>query len=146
MEVLETSELTYLTSNDIENISVFKGPSAAIFGSKGGNGAIIITLRKSINRESSKQSSMACVYPLGYQKPSEFYVPKYDVDSVYKDSKPDLRTTIYWNPSLFTDKMGNITTKFPTADKENDYTVILEGVSETGDIYRYTGYIRRKNK
>jgi len=146
IEVMETSELTYLTSNDVENISVFKGPSAAIFGAKGGNGAIIIMLRKSINLESPKQISIACVYPLGYQKPSEFYVPKYDVDSVYKDSKPDLRTTIYWNPSLFTDSMGNITTGFPTADKDNEYKITLEGISESGEIYHYIGNIQRKNK
>ncbi|MDD4923186.1 MAG: hypothetical protein PHS30_12035, partial [Bacteroidales bacterium] len=113
---------------------------------RGGNGVISIKLRKGGNLKTTLQPSLAKIMPLGYQKPYEFYVPKYDVDSVYRDSKPDLRTTIFWNPSLSTDNKGNISTKFPTADKDYDYDVTLEGISEKGEIYRYTGTIRRKNR
>jgi len=146
METNDATELTYLTSNDVENILVFKGLSAAIFGSRGANGVIAVSLRKGAHIKSSKQFSLACVYPLGYQKPSQFYVPKYEVDSIYRDSKPDLRTTVYWNPSLTSDRPGHITARFPTADRENDYTVTLEGVLNDGEICRFTGNLRRKNK
>lgn len=146
METEDATELTYLTSNDVENISVFKGSSAALFGSRGGNGVIAISLRKGVNAQRSRQISLACIYPLGYQKPSQFYVPKYEVDSVYRDGKPDLRTTVYWNPSLTSDRPGHITARFPTADRDNDYTVTLEGISKDGEICRFTGHIRRKNK
>ncbi|MDD4921182.1 MAG: TonB-dependent receptor plug domain-containing protein [Bacteroidales bacterium] len=134
-----------LTSDDIESILVFKGVNAAMFGAEIEGGAIAITLRKGASRKTIQKANIAKVTPLGYQKPYEFYVPKYDVDSVYRDSKPDLRTTIFWKPSLSTDNMGNFSTEFPTADKDYDYDVTLEGISEKGEIYRYTGTIRRKN-
>ena len=146
METEDLSELSYLTTNDISDISVFKGANAAIFGSRGGNGVISITLKKGIQLKAITPPSMAVIKPLGYQKSAEFYVPKYEVDSILKDRNPDLRTTIYWNPSLSTDKNGMITTTFPTADKANDYTVTMEGVSKSGEIYRYVGIIRRKKE
>lgn len=146
METEDLSELSYLTSNDISDLAVFKGANAAIFGSKGGNGVITISLKKGVQLKAITPPSMAVIKPFGYQKSAQFYVPKYEVDSILKNSNPDLRTTIYWNPSLSTDKNGLITTKFPTADKPNDYTVTMEGISKSGEIYRYVGIIRRKKE
>lgn len=85
------------------------------------------------------------IKPLGYQKHTEFYVPKYDVDSVLTNLKSDLRTTIHWNPNLVADSTGNIHVQFYTADKENNYSIILEGTINEGEICRYTGYIRRES-
>ena len=146
MEEPDLSQLSYLTTNDISDISVFKGANAAIFGSRGGNGVITITLKTGVQLKAITPPSMAVIKPLGFQKSAQFYVPKYEVDSILKNINPDLRTTIYWNPSLSTDKNGIITTKFPTADKANDYTVTMEGISKTGEIYRYVGIIRRKKE
>ena len=144
IETTEIQDLTYLTTNDIESISVFKGADATIFGSKGGNGAVTITLRKGASIQHIPPSSLALIKPLGYQKPTEFYVPKYDVDSVLQSTKPDLRTTIYWNPKLVGDSAGNVSVKFFTADKASDYTVVFEGVTNKGEICRYKGNIRRE--
>lgn len=143
VEAQGIEDITYLTANDVENISVFKGPDAAIFGIRGGNGVIALTLKKGVILKAATPVSLAGIMPLGYQKPAEFYVPKYDVDSVRLSTKPDLRTTIYWNPKLITDKNGNIHVRFFTADKANDYSVVLEGITGEGEICRYTGKIKR---
>lgn len=137
-------DISYLNSFDIENISVFKGANAAIFGSRGGNGAIAIYLKKGVQNRNLQPISFASIMPLGYQKPVEFYIPKYETDSNKNDVKPDLRTTIYWNPSLISDENGNYDVKFWTADKNNNYTVILEGVGENGEIVRFKSTIRRE--
>ncbi len=141
-------EISYLTANDIAEISVFKGASAAIFGSRGGNGAIAITLRYGADRTSvtPTSSSIAHIAPLGYQKPTQFYVPKYEVDSVRLGTTPDLRTTIYWNPALSSDSTGIVHVKFFTADKANDYSVVLEGITNSGEICRYEGILKREDK
>ncbi|MFZ4456217.1 MAG: TonB-dependent receptor plug domain-containing protein [Bacteroidales bacterium] len=145
IEVEGTEELSYLTTNDVENISVFKGANAAIFGSRGGNGVIAITLKKGIVLKAQTPISLAFVQPLGYQKPAEFYVPKYDVDSVRMTKTPDLRTTIYWNPKLSTDSTGTIQFQFYAADKTNDYEVTLEGITSEGEPCRYVGILRRED-
>jgi len=137
-------ELTFLYSNDIEKISIFKGVSAAIFGAQGGYGVVAIELKKGrfINKEDPL--SLTRVTPLGFQKPTEFYVPKYDVESIRKSPKVDLRTTIYWNPKLVTDNAGNVKVNFFTADNPSRYSVIVEGVTKDGEICRYVGYLRRE--
>jgi len=143
IEAQGIEDITYLTANDVENISVFKGPDAAIFGIRGGSGVIAISLRKGVALKATTPISLVRITPLGYQKPTEFYVPKYEVDSIRSAAKPDLRTTIYWNPKLTTDSNGNIHVHFFTADKANDYSVVLEGITKAGEICRFNGKIRR---
>ena len=93
--------------------------------------------------KASTPISLIHVVPLGYQKPAQFYVPKYEVDSVLNREQPDLRTTIYWNPELVADVDGTIHIQFYTADHANDYTIVLEGITNEGEICRYTGYMKR---
>jgi hypothetical protein len=146
IEMHDSTELTFLTADDLASVDVFKGVNTILFGPKGANGVITIALKKGEDRKTTPPISLAHVTPLGYQKPAEFYVPKYEVDSVSKSQKPDLRTTVYWNPKLRTDKDGNIKVNFFTADKANNYSVILEGVSNIGEICRYVGVLKRENQ
>lgn len=139
-------DVTYLNMSDVENISLFKGANTAIFGSRGGNGVIAIEMKKGYVRKTETPISMASIQPLGYQKPSEFYVPKYEIDSIRLLRKPDLRTTIYWNPKLVADSTGTVHVKFYTADKLDNYRVTFEGVTAKGEICRYVGYLKRENK
>ena len=145
-EIQSMAEISYLTTNDIERIEIFKGASAAIFGSRGGSGVIAITLKKDVTLKATTPISLVHVVPLGYQKPAQFYVPKYEVDSVRNSSQPDLRTTIYWNPELVADSNGVVHVKFYTADKANDYSVVFEGLTNSGEICRYTGVLRREDR
>jgi len=143
IEIQDMDEISYLTSNDVQSIQVFKGASASIFGSRGGNGVIAIVLKQGVMIKASTPISLIHIAPLGYQKPAQFYVPKYEVDSVLNREQPDLRTTIYWNPELVADADGTIHIRFYTADHANDYTIVLEGITNEGEICRYTGYLRR---
>lgn len=140
-----SEDLFYLSTFYIEKVEIFKGSRAAIFGSKGGNGAIAVTLKKgNLVKKQLASPSMAKYVPLGLQKPEQFYVPKYDVQSIREDLKPDLRTTIYWNPSLSSDSTGIAKLQFYTADQLHNYSVVLEGVSNEGEICRYVGQIELK--
>lgn len=146
VEVQNFEDISYLSTNDVERIEVFKGVSAAIFGSRGGNGVIAITLKQGVTVNAGMPISLAHVTPLGYQKSIQFYVPKYEVDSVLKSTQPDLRTTIYWNPKLVSDATGTFHINFYSADKANNYLVIVEGITNTGDICRYVGMIKREGE
>ena len=143
----DAEDLKYFNSEDVESISEFRGANAtASFGQKAAGGAIAISLKQGRYRKSQKPISLTTVTPLGYQKPTEFYVPKYNVDSVRLSDKADLRTTIYWNPRLEADDNGNVHVSFYTADKANNYSVVLEGITSTGEICRFTGHLRRENQ
>ena len=72
--------------------------------------------------------------PLGYQKPVEFYVPKYEIDSVRMVKQPDMRSTVYWNPKINVQTGAGTTVSFYTADPSTTYTYIIEGI---GDSYNF---------
>jgi len=138
-------DITYLTTDDLDEISVFKGSSAAIFGIRGGNGAIVLTLRRGVQIKHATPISLCVVKPLGYQVPKEFYIPKYDVAEVLNSTKPDFRTTILWADKLKMDENGNIKVNFFTADMPNDYIYTFEGITEKGGLIHETGIIKRDN-
>ncbi len=81
--------------------------------------------------------------PLGYKKPEAFYEPKYDVPEQLKNTKPDTRSTIYWNPSLRTNAEGEAAFSFYTADPSAQYDVTLEGMTTEGLPCRATATIQR---
>lgn len=138
----DITDLIHLSVTDIEEIAVFKGVSASIFGSKGGNGAIAVTLKKGVIITKSAPISIAVFQPLGFQKPVEFYSPKYLVENDAKNSKLDLRTTIYWADKLKCDENGTIKVHFYAADYLHNYDYTLEGVTSDGQIIRKTGIIK----
>ena len=69
---------------------------------------------------------------LGFQKPAEFYAPKYETPA--ENVKPDLRTTIHWQPNITTDEHGKASFSFYTANAPATYTVVIEGVTADGKI------------
>jgi uncharacterized protein YfaS (alpha-2-macroglobulin family) len=48
----------------------------------------------------------------------------------------DLRTTIYWNPNIITDKKGNASFEFFNADTKGNYRIVVEGIDENGHLGR----------
>jgi len=146
MEITDLTEVKYMTTDDVKSIEVFKGVNTIIFGSRGANGVVAITRKREVDRKDVTPISLITQMPLGYQKPAQFYVPKYEVESNRLADKPDLRTTIYWDPKLRTDKNGTVHAKFYTADKDGNYSVVLEGISDNGAICRYVGVLKRTDK
>jgi len=133
--------LNMLNINDIGQLDVLKNPvNLAIYGSRGGNGVIVVyTKRGERNSTPLPSFNIKSLTPLGYQSPVEFYSPKYDTQESINNPKPDLRTTIYWKPNVLTDDEGNAKLDFYTADDPATYSVIIEGVSDDGELIHYRG-------
>jgi hypothetical protein len=64
----------------------------------------------------------------------EFYAPKYK--NIQPDDwyKPDLRALIYWEPKVIVDSLGKASTTFYNADTMGEMQVVVEAVSEEGEI------------
>jgi hypothetical protein len=144
VETRQVEDIAYLNVTDIEEIMLFRDASASIFGMNGGNGVIAFTLKEGYLTNNKQSSSMVQVTPLGFQRLIDFYVPRYDVDSILRNTHRDLRTTIFWEPELQPDSTGRVNVRFFAADNPNNYTVELEGMGHNGIICRYKGIIRRK--
>jgi hypothetical protein len=57
---------------------------------------------------------------------------------------PDLRNTLYWNPSLKTDKEGKASIKFWTSDFKSDFEINIQGISSDGKAFSIRKIIRVK--
>ena len=137
------SPLESVGVNDVESIDVLKGANAAAFGVRGSNGVISITTRRGIDvirevekfRESQVFNKMIYT-PLGYQKPIEFYSPKYETLESKHLTIPDFRTTIFWKPDIVIDELGEASFEFYTSDFPTTYSVVIEGITSDGRIVR----------
>ena len=123
---------------DIDAIDIFKGPSATIFGSRGGEAAISITTRRasSYTTLSNTNINFATCEPLGYQPPVAFYSPKYDTPELKLLGTPDYRTTIFWKPDLVLSDDGKASFDFYTSDFPTTYSVVIEGITDDGRVIR----------
>ena len=123
---------------EVESIDVFQGTGAAVFGMKGGNGVISITTKSASSniKEKEIKTNSVTVTPLGFQKPVEFYAPRYDTPASRYSGIPDYRTTIYWKPDLVVSDEGQASFEFYTADFSTIYSVVIEGLTSDGKIVR----------
>jgi outer membrane receptor protein involved in Fe transport len=73
----EYSLLSSINVNEVEYVNLLKGVDASIYGSRGGNGVIIIRLKSGADFTSHPVGTpgLAIVKPLGYYHPAQFYSP-----------------------------------------------------------------------
>lgn len=128
-----------LRPTDLLNISYLDGMQAgSLIGEYAGGGALVITTNPNFVANDKQRLNVNVLSFLGYQKPAEFYIPKYDVDSVRRAlaKVTDERSTIYWNPNVSTDAAGKAEFSFYTSDSYGPYTLIIEGILNDGTVCR----------
>lgn len=124
---------------DLLNISYVDGTQAGtLIGDFASNGALVITTNPNFVRSDKQRMNVSILSFLGYQKKAEYYMPKYEVDSVRRAlaKVSDERSTIYWNPNVRTDVSGKAEFSFYTSDSYGPYTITIEGVLDDGTICR----------
>jgi hypothetical protein len=140
-----------LDTNDIEQSPILKSPMSNIayikifppifygFASDGAGGAIAIYLRDgaemAIASDKSNDESMPQAFVAGYTRYKEFYSPDYS--NPQTASYPDTRTTLYWNPYVFTDATNrSIQIPFYNNDHSKKLRVVMEGVNANKQFTR----------
>ncbi len=127
------SFVTTMDTYTVERIEVLKGASAAIYGSRGANGVILIYTKKGEGRPPVLSGDLIVT---GHTAMREFYSPKYDVKSEMHE-KPDYRATLYWNPSFTTDANGTAEIEFFNSDNAKKLEVDIQGLTTTGILGAY---------
>ena len=137
MEVEPEYALTVLDISVVARIEVFKSSDAVVFGAKGAYGAVNIILKdaeKMVFQEKEKDNTKT-ITPLGYQRPVEFYSPKYETLEQRSNPKSDMRATLYWKPDLFIGEDGKAGFEFYTSDRRSTtYSVVIEGITDNGKL------------
>ena len=139
------SPIETVSALDVESIDVFVGGGkTAIFGPRGVNGVISITTRRGENSPVIPSPNYTSFSPLGFQKPVEFYNPKYDTPTLKNLSIPDYRTTIFWKPDIIVLEDGKASFDFYSSDFTTTYSVVIEGLTNAGQIIRQVEKIEIK--
>ncbi|MBE9585137.1 carboxypeptidase regulatory-like domain-containing protein [Mucilaginibacter sp. JRF] len=138
IDSLEASDLLNgngMAITDIQKIQVVRTSMAQI--SMLGAPAIVIQTKRGFTRKSYTPSQVLTT-PRGYARVKEFYSPRYDVKN--DPNVPDLRSTIYWNPDIRTNKLGKATASYFNADGSGRYKVTVEGIGASGVLGRSVFY------
>ena len=131
---VDLQTINSLSIQDVEQVDILKGASAAIYGSQGGAGVIsVLTKRGSPNYDLSKEAAPGTLVAKlpGYTPVREFYAPRYDVAS-NEPPRPDFRTTLFWASTVQTDATGKATVSFFTSDNKTTVRFNVEGTTVDG--------------
>ncbi|RYF66869.1 MAG: BlaI/MecI/CopY family transcriptional regulator [Cytophagaceae bacterium] len=143
-------DINYLSSikaSDIESVEVFLKDELGLVNRMYQTSGVLVINTKSIPQgtkislaeleELLPQANVAKISPRGYNIPKAFYSPKYTVTGNGGSFGPDLRTTVYWNPRLYTDATtGKTSAEFFTPDGKGTYRAVVEGIDKDGHIGR----------
>ena len=135
-EMQSTIDMVQSTNvRDIALIKVFRPP---FFGSMGGGagGAIAIYTKKGSDRKGDPNAKgLENTILGGYSRFKEFYNPTYDKPT--DNFEKDLRTTLYWNPYIITNKKSpRVKIQFYNNDISKKLQVVLEGINADGKMTR----------
>ena len=97
---------------------------------------VVFTLKDGKDLPARPAQGIITCTPLGYSDSVEFYQPTYDTPEKKNDQRSDLRSTIYWNPSLQLDADGKATIEYYTPDSTAPEDITIEGVDKNGKVCR----------
>jgi hypothetical protein len=96
------------------------------------DGVISITTRRDGPRNSNaKVYYTAKAKFSGYNEPRIFYSPKHH-STLEADYKPDLRTTLFWEPDIKLENGKDLILNYYNADNSSTIRLFAEGISTTG--------------
>lgn len=130
----------------IKQIDFIPGYAGAAFGGGQYKGGLLCITTKDGSEKVNRKTdyTLKVISPLGFQRPAEFYAPRYDTGNSGIGEGTDLRETLYWNPSVTIDnKQAHV--NFYTNDAANtSYTITVEGVTQSGELIHATKKITKK--
>lgn len=142
---IDESFAASMRANEVFLIDLLSGPEAAIYGSRASNGVIALYSRRG-SRESTvterKPGIINFTHP-GLYKARQFFTPNY-TKKIPDHQKPDLRTTLFWEPKIAYDGTKSTKLDFFTCDNTGTYLIKLEGISSTGQLIYETARIEVK--
>lgn len=131
---MDASALQGIPMSDIALVKVFRPPFFGGFGGGSGGAIAVYTKKGSAGNQNVKGLDAATIH--GYSEMKEFYSPDY-LRPDPSHSGDDYRTTLYWNPFVFTDKdHRRIILSFYNNDITKKIRVVVEGCNTEGKLTR----------
>ena len=131
----KSEELLILEPSSLHSIEYFQQNDPRLLAYRWDaptRGVLLVRVKPGFTGKNGPQLSMAAIQQQGWAPDATFYSPQYT--DISKKTRPDHRTTLYWNPKVKTDEEGRATVRFYASDVSKRYLVTLEGVSDNGTV------------
>ena len=129
--IVPYSQIRALPVSWIDRIDILKSVKAAALGMRGANGVISVITKTSDRITSSSVLYSANIKISGYNEPRVFYSPKNN-STLESDYKPDLRTTLFWEPNIRLVSNQDFFLNYFNADNPSIIKIVVEGITTTG--------------
>ena len=142
---IEATFLNNIVPTDVESVEIFLIDQLGLVNrTYGTNGVLSIYSKKDAKKPVSADdlkklfppNNVLTFNPQGFIKSREFYSPKYFTPES-RTTGSDLRTTVYWNPKIFTDKEGKMSFEFYNGDNKGNFKATVEGTDIDGNLGRF---------
>ncbi len=134
----DAEELLNLQPSNLKAVEYFKPGDSRLLVYRWdapNTGLLVVTHKAGQRYSRGKSPSMASIQYQGWQPEPTFYSPQYS--DLASKTRPDQRTTLYWNPRVKTDDKGHATIRFYASDISKRYLITLEGISNNGSIVHH---------
>jgi len=129
------NDLTVLMNLDpetVEKVEVVKTPY--LIGELILHGIVnVLTVEGNFSNITMPEYAVILPYKV-VDNPASINLPDYSDNNTRLSRKPDLRNTLYWDPSVKTDKNGEAEVSFWTSDLPGTYAIAIQGISVSGGI------------
>ncbi|WP_418602677.1 hypothetical protein [Hwangdonia sp.] len=132
--VAEMGDLEFIHPDHVAKIESIKSSRAAVFGSQGANGAILIYIKEGSSAHKRKKAFHSITKLVhGFYDARVFYSPNYEKPDPLLDQDADIRNTLYWNPYVHPDENGLAEMSYFNSEVNNmDVRITVEGITDTG--------------
>lgn len=127
------SDLDFITPDDVAMIESLTTAGASIFGSKGGNGVILIYTKEGeyTPKKSTKFHSIIREIQ-GFYEARVYYAPDLEEPSFEVDNSAAIRNTLHWAPYVHPDENGEAKVSYYNSEVNTSVKVTLEGITADG--------------
>ncbi|MGZ5133777.1 MAG: hypothetical protein ACXWCG_01450 [Flavitalea sp.] len=131
---MDVNSIQGISMADVAMIKVFRPPFFGGFGGGAGGAIAVYTKKGSAGNQDVKGLDAATIH--GYSEMKELYSPNYSIADPDLPAE-DFRTTLYWNPSVYTDQdHRRIILSFFNNDITKRFRVVVEGMNVEGKLTR----------
>ena len=131
---MDANSLQSIPMSDVALVKVFRPPFFFFFVGGSGGAIAVYTKKGGAGNQAVKGLDAATIH--GYSEMKQFYSPDYlTPDPAHAED--DLRTTLYWNPFVYTDKdHRRLILTFYNNDITKRMRVVVEGLNVDGKLTR----------
>jgi len=129
--VVDWESVAFLPIEWVERVDMLDPRHGELIWGDRGKDGVISVITKPWSEKNNKLYHSVNVNIRGYNEPRVFYSPKHRT-TLEKDYKPDLRTTLFWEPNIKLEMNKEVSLNFFNADAQATISIIVEGLTSDG--------------